>query len=197
VLRSLFTRTSLARLVQPLARRKLYACLNLVSRLLTCCWQGAEGGVSAAGDFKASGNASQHGGGGGGEWGGSGVFEEAAETVRNEFTVNLQKFASQLSHTIQQVTGDIHLPLPDVQLDPQNLDLAVRNPDVMLQLEEALDQWITLLGNVIEQESRKKAVGEVCCSALCWFRLADCSLAGSFVGDHAVARPQRELQRAL
>jgi dynein heavy chain len=80
---------------------------------------------------------------------------EVDESVRNEFVSNVQKFLSQISHAIQQVTGNIQLPLPDIEIDPNNLQAAADDPSIVTVLEGALDEWINIISQVIEAENRK------------------------------------------
>lgn len=79
-----------------------------------------------------------------------------SDTVRNEFSGNMSKFVSQISHAIQQVTGNVHLPVPAFHLDRNNLQAAAENPEIIGQLEGALDEWVTLIASVMDQENRKK-----------------------------------------
>jgi dynein heavy chain len=89
------------------------------------------------------------------------MAEEVSETVRNEFSSNMSKFVSQISHAIRQVTGNVHLPVPDVHIDPNNLRAAAENPSIVGQLEHALEEWIQLISNVMDAENRKKAQVEL------------------------------------
>jgi hypothetical protein len=43
-----------------------------------------------------------------------GSIDNLSTTALNEFTSGMQKFVSQISHAIQQVTGDVHLTVPEV-----------------------------------------------------------------------------------
>lgn len=86
--------------------------------------------------------------------------EGISETIRNEFSINMQKFVSQISHTIQQVSGNVKLPLPNVTIDPENLKAASEDEDIVSKLEQKLEEWISLIANIIDQENRKKPVGE-------------------------------------
>ena len=43
----------------------------------------------------------------------------------------MHKFASQIAHALQQVKGDVHLPIPDVVIDPENMEAAL-TPEVSL-----------------------------------------------------------------
>jgi len=103
------------------------------------------------------------------------------EAVRNEFSINMQKFSSQLAHAIQQVSSKVQLPMPNVQLiDPRTeallremtdeaeaarikaiaLEKASSNEAIITPLEAALEDWVTIMANVMDAESRKKPIGE-------------------------------------
>jgi len=88
------------------------------------------------------------------------AVEEGTDSVRNDFSVAAQKFTSQISHAIQQVTGNVHLPVPNVYIDPNNLQAAAQDEGLATQLEMALEEWINLIAKVIDQENKKKASGE-------------------------------------
>ena len=62
----------------------------------------------------------------------------------------MQKFVSQINHAIQQVTGNVKLPIPDVEIDPDNLEAAAADDALVAILEGACDEWITLIKQVIE-----------------------------------------------
>ncbi len=80
-----------------------------------------------------------------------------AEAVRNEFTSSMQKFVSQISQTIEQVTGDVHLVVPTVTID--NPREAARKPDVVSTLEQVAEKWVSTMMQVLTQESHKQLVG--------------------------------------
>ncbi|KAK3281453.1 hypothetical protein CYMTET_10756, partial [Cymbomonas tetramitiformis] len=82
----------------------------------------------------------------------------SADNSRNELLGNVQKFASQVSHAIQQLTGDIHLNIPNVLID--NLHKAADDYDIVSQLESALAEWTAVLASAIQRESEKVAVGK-------------------------------------
>ena len=107
--------------------------------------------------------------------------DDGSDAVRNEFSVNMQKFASQLQHAIQQVSGKVQLPMPPVEiLDAKTeallrsitdesehsrlkqlaLERASSNESIITPLEAALEDWVTIMANVMDQESRKKPIGE-------------------------------------
>lgn len=72
----------------------------------------------------------------------------------------MQKFVSQISHAIQQVSGNVRLPLPPVKINPNDLEAAASDDNLLQELEAALEKWINLIANVMDQENSKKRVGE-------------------------------------
>ena len=149
---------------------------------------GGAGARSASGERAQSvqGGRMMSGGGGteagsvGGRLGGTGVLsgsygerDEAADELRVELASNLHKFASQLSHALQQVTGSIRLPLPDlpVPVTPSShLPSLAADASVMAVIERSLDEWITLITAVLEAEQRKRAAGHDPLSEIVFWR---------------------------
>jgi len=85
---------------------------------------------------------------------------DAGYVARNEFSVCVQKFVGQISHAIQQVTGNIQLRLPNIDVvDPNNLQAsaqaAAEDQGIVAILEGALDEWIHVITQLIDQENRK------------------------------------------
>jgi dynein axonemal heavy chain len=77
----------------------------------------------------------------------------AFNTGRNDFGGNMQKFLGHVSHAIQQVTGHIKLPIPDVSIDPNNLEAAAHDAAVVAKLRPSLASWIKLISNVLNAEN--------------------------------------------
>ena len=107
--------------------------------------------------------------------------DDGSEAVRNEFSVNMAKFASQLAHAIQQVSGKVQLPMPPVEILDAKTEMLLRsitdeaehnkvkqlalerasaNESIITPLEAALEDWVTIMANVMDQESRKKPLGD-------------------------------------
>ena len=96
--------------------------------------------------------------------------------------MNLNKFASHLSHVIQQVTGSMHVSIPDFHLDPspQGIERASKDPDVVSRVESYLDEWTTSMANVIDHEHRKRRVGDRPMSEVLYWRDRDAALAAVY-----------------
>ena len=61
-----------------------------------------------------------------------------ADGNRFEFVGNVQKFAGQLSHAIQQVNDNIKLPLPESKIDTSNPRASLRDPQVVSQVSNGV-----------------------------------------------------------
>jgi hypothetical protein len=55
-------------------------------------------------------------------------------------------FGAQVTHTLQQLTGDITLNIPDVQIE--SVEKAVEDYDVVVALENAVQEWTGVLSSV-------------------------------------------------
>ena len=75
-----------------------------------------------------------------------------------EFVGNLQKFEQQLSHCLQQLTGDTRLNVPAITVDdPQAF--ADEKPDLVLQLEAAVEEWTPAIAAAVQAQEGKTKVG--------------------------------------
>lgn len=87
---------------------------------------------------------------------------EEKEGVKADFVVTMQKFASQISHTCQQIAGETRLQIPD---DILSLDLRseneTRDPEVVKKLEALAEEWIFTIVGALAKESKKIPIGNV------------------------------------
>ena len=116
---------------------------------------------------------------------GAGVSEkdEAVDEQRVELASNLHKFASQLSHALQQVNGSIRLPMPVLAhpLTPTtSLGPLAADPLVLQAIEHAMDEWITIISQVLEGEQRKRAPGHDPLSEIGFWRDRNAVLSGLY-----------------
>eukprot|EP00741_Cyanophora_paradoxa_P015322 tig00000194_g14791.t1 len=81
-----------------------------------------------------------------------------SDSLRGEFLGNLQKFASQITHAIQQVNGDVRLNIPNIVIDKPS-DYR-DNEEMVAELEKALEEWTPAIASVIEQQLQKKPLGK-------------------------------------
>ena len=73
---------------------------------------------------------------------------------RQDNLQNLKKFVSQISHTIQQVTGTVTIKLPAA--DNLDDDQAYKNQDLMRKYEILVDEWTSIIKKTIKDEDLKK-----------------------------------------
>ena len=71
--------------------------------------------------------------------------------IRDEFLINLQKFANHIGRTMQQLAGDVRLKMPDLVLG-DDISEAARNPDTIATLEETLSDWQVTIATALEQQ---------------------------------------------
>lgn len=80
-----------------------------------------------------------------------------AAEEHNETLSSLQKFISQVGHTKQQLSGDIQLAIPDVQIG--EVDQAMKDQDLVASLEAAMAEWAQVLASAVQAQSEKGPVG--------------------------------------
>lgn len=79
--------------------------------------------------------------------------------LRDEVLINVQKFTSQVSQTIQQVEGQEKLVIPPVDMTVSAQILAKDNV-IVSQLETSLDTWSRIISDTIEDLRMKDAYGK-------------------------------------
>lgn len=91
---------------------------------------------------------------------GKDVAEEAPQVrsvVRDEFLINMSKFCTHISRTIQQVEGEVRLDIPDITID--DVQAAAGNMDIVTTLEGAVESWEKAIATCLEQQLKKIPVG--------------------------------------
>ena len=78
-----------------------------------------------------------------------------ADSVRTEFRSSLHRFGSQISQALQQVSGEVHLNIPDIP-GIEHPEQAIDRYETVTRLEAALADWTNSITAVVEQESRKE-----------------------------------------
>lgn len=64
----------------------------------------------------------------------------AKAMLRDEFLINMQKFASSITRTLQQIEGEVRLDVPEVEI-PENIDEVLNNKDLMDLISERCAEW--------------------------------------------------------
>lgn len=78
--------------------------------------------------------------------------------LRDEFLMNMQKFSSHISRTIQQLEGDIRLEMPDIVLGDDVAEMA-KDPEIVGLLEETLHNWEVTISSALETQLKKTPQG--------------------------------------
>ena len=105
-------------------------------------------------------------------------LDVSESTLRNEFRNSLQKFSSQVSHAIQQVSGDIHLQIPDITIDDPGA--TTEDYETVQMLENALEDWTRAITNVVEQETKKKPQGTGPLAEIEFWRVRNATLSAMY-----------------
>ncbi|PRP79545.1 flagellar inner arm dynein 1 heavy chain alpha [Planoprotostelium fungivorum] len=79
------------------------------------------------------------------------------DALRNEFIGNVQKFATQITHTIQQVNGDIRLNIPNIKI--RDVNQAAEDTQLVARIEDAVEEWNPLIASLTEREINKQPKG--------------------------------------
>ncbi|XP_064619187.1 dynein axonemal heavy chain 10-like isoform X2 [Lineus longissimus] len=78
----------------------------------------------------------------------------ATAMLRDEFLINMEKFASSINRTIQQIEGEVRLEIPDIELSP-DMDENLNNPDIIAEVEMIVLNWDRQLGAALDQMLKK------------------------------------------
>lgn len=120
--------------------------------------------------------------------GGDRVLPDAAATVpqdalkvgdnlRNEFRANLHKFESQVTHATQQVKGDVHLSVPNINIDDPDIG---NDFEAVSLLEGAMEEWSRLIAAVVEAENLKRVKGKGPMAEIEFWRRRNASLSALY-----------------
>ena len=78
--------------------------------------------------------------------------------LRDEFLINMQKFATHISRTIQQIEGEIRLNVPELSLSGDVGELSKDN-DLVHRIEGACLEWTKQISNCVETQLKKTPIG--------------------------------------
>jgi dynein heavy chain len=92
-----------------------------------------------------------------------GVSLEKGESLKADLVVSVQKFANQVSHFSQQVSGGSRLKIPEELQSLKNVDVeeTAKNVGMMRKLETLAEEWIEAVSSCLTKESKKVPVGNV------------------------------------
>lgn len=102
---------------------------------------------------------------------------KVGDTLRNEFRSNLQKFESQVTHATQQVRGDVHLSVPNINIDDPDVG---NDFEAVSLLEGAMEDWSRLIASVVEAENVKRVKGKGPMAEIEFWRRRNASLSALY-----------------
>lgn len=92
---------------------------------------------------------------------------ERMDGYKSEFVITMQKFASHISHTTQQIAGETRLKIPDeilsLKLHESNAGSIITSYDynVVKTLEGLAEEWVVTIVGALARETKKTPVGNV------------------------------------
>ncbi|XP_070572584.1 dynein axonemal heavy chain 10-like isoform X2 [Ptychodera flava] len=78
--------------------------------------------------------------------------------LRDEFLINMQKFSSHISRTIQQIEGEVRLDIPELNVDGDINELA-KDEELVTQIENACLEWTQQIASAVETQLKKTPQG--------------------------------------
>ncbi|KAM5237710.1 dynein axonemal heavy chain 10 [Ctenodactylus gundi] len=89
---------------------------------------------------------------------GEAVEYHSVQLIRDEFLMNMQKFASSIQRTMQQLEGEIKLEMPSISVEGEVADLAA-DPDTVEALEQCVINWLNQISAAVEGQLKKAPQG--------------------------------------
>ncbi|XP_006149290.1 dynein heavy chain 10, axonemal [Tupaia chinensis] len=89
---------------------------------------------------------------------GESVEFHSIQLIRDEFLMNIQKFASSIQRTMQQLEGEIKLEMPSISLEGEVSDLATQ-PETVEALEQCVINWLSQISSAVEGQLKKTPQG--------------------------------------
>ncbi|KAF0872101.1 DYH10 protein, partial [Crocuta crocuta] len=80
------------------------------------------------------------------------------QLIRDEFLMNIQKFANSIQRTMQQLEGEIKLEMPSISVDREVSDLAA-DLEAMEILEQCVINWLNLISAAVDAQLKKTPQG--------------------------------------
>uniref|UniRef100_A0A8C6BPZ6 Dynein axonemal heavy chain 10 n=1 Tax=Monodon monoceros TaxID=40151 RepID=A0A8C6BPZ6_MONMO len=89
---------------------------------------------------------------------GEAVEYHSIQLIRDEFLMNIQKFASNIQRTMQQLEGEIKLEMPSISVEGEVSDLAA-DPETVEILEQCVINWLNQISVALEDQIKKTPQG--------------------------------------
>ncbi|XP_004753142.1 dynein axonemal heavy chain 10 isoform X1 [Mustela putorius furo] len=80
------------------------------------------------------------------------------QLIRDEFLMNIQKFAGSIQRIMQQLEGEIKLEMPSISVEREVSDLAA-DPEAVEALEQCVINWLNLISAAVEDQLKKTPQG--------------------------------------
>ncbi|WIA10356.1 hypothetical protein OEZ85_010548 [Tetradesmus obliquus] len=93
-----------------------------------------------------------------------------------ELLGNMQKYLAHIKQALQQLTGDVALPMPAVTIT--SVAAACKDPDVIHTFEETVAEWSSTLSDVMQRESEKRPQGKGPLAEIDFWRARSAVLSG-------------------
>lgn len=77
--------------------------------------------------------------------------------LRDELLVNVKKFSSYVTFTINQVAGEVKLDIPEIS--EQDPTVAAQNSALVSSLELSVEMWCRVMSNTLEEQLKKEPSG--------------------------------------
>jgi hypothetical protein len=88
----------------------------------------------------------------------------------------MQKYLAHIKQALQQLTGDVALPMPAVTIS--SVAAACKDPDVIHTFEETVAEWSSTLSDVMQRESEKRPQGKGPLAEIDFWRARSAVLSG-------------------
>ncbi|RKP21444.1 hypothetical protein ROZALSC1DRAFT_11414, partial [Rozella allomycis CSF55] len=79
------------------------------------------------------------------------------DNFRNEVRLTLNKFATQIGHTVQQVAGDVRIRIPNIDISHQ--DAILKDNAKLEELDKVADEWVKIIASILDKETKKVPQG--------------------------------------
>ncbi|KAI5945034.1 Dynein heavy chain 10, axonemal [Manis javanica] len=89
---------------------------------------------------------------------GEAVEYHSIQLIRDEFLMNVQKFANCIRRTMQQLEGEIKLEMPSISVEGEVSDLAADRETIEI-LEQCVINWLNQISTAIEGQLKKTPQG--------------------------------------
>uniref|UniRef100_A0A2C9JWZ0 AAA+ ATPase domain-containing protein n=1 Tax=Biomphalaria glabrata TaxID=6526 RepID=A0A2C9JWZ0_BIOGL len=86
------------------------------------------------------------------------VESKSKALLRDEFVINMQKFASAITRTLQQIEGEVRLDVPEIDI-PDNLDEALKNESILEFIHEKCLDWQKQIQSALENLQHRQRQG--------------------------------------